>query len=210
MKYIEKKLSNEPKSLKETRSTPGLTYDDCNKADIRKQLVKEQGGLCAYCMRRIKESNTGIEHYDAQSNDAQKQMNYMNMLGVCRVSEGQPKHKQHCDKSRGNQVLTINPLDKNCEKLIQYATDGLIFSENPIINRDLDVVLNLNIERLMDNRAAAIDIAKQSLLQKNKKNTWSKREVLAELKRWQSRENGKYKIFCQVAIFYLENKLARL
>jgi uncharacterized protein (TIGR02646 family) len=111
MKYIHKEVSNEPQSLKEFRSTPNSTYDDCNKADIRKALLKEQGYLCAYCMSRISDKldkdarpKMTIEHYDAQSTDEGGRLKYVNMLGVCRGGEGGPGHALHCDKSRRNDV----------------------------------------------------------------------------------------------------------
>ena len=43
MKYIQKNIKNEPKSLKEERSTPNPNFDSCNKEDIRKALLREQG-----------------------------------------------------------------------------------------------------------------------------------------------------------------------
>jgi len=147
MKYIEKKMNNEPRSLRTYRSTPGAAYDSCNKTDIREALLNEQGYLCAYCMRRIKSKTTDIEHYLAQSNDPKLKLNYRNMLGVCNVSEGMPSKEQHCDKSRGNQILSINPLGKGCENEIKYGSDGEIYSGNSSVNHDLNIKLNLNLPR---------------------------------------------------------------
>ena len=41
------------------------------KATIRSELIKEQYGLCAYCMRRItgQQNDTKIEHYKALSKE---------------------------------------------------------------------------------------------------------------------------------------------
>jgi len=60
MRYIPKKISNEPASLRATRLTDGANFDSTNKSDIREALLKEQGYLCAYCMRRIE--NERIEN----------------------------------------------------------------------------------------------------------------------------------------------------
>ena len=114
MRYIPKRTSNEPDSLKAIRLTNGAAFDDCNKQDIREILLSEQGHLCAYCMRRIDNSrnkkglpNTRIEHYETQATQPNLQLSFINMLGVCDGNEGNPKHLQHCDKKRTeNKSLT--------------------------------------------------------------------------------------------------------
>ena len=50
----------EPASLTAYRKTVYATDDGCNKADIRKKLLAEQGCLCAYCMRRIHENSMSM------------------------------------------------------------------------------------------------------------------------------------------------------
>ncbi len=220
MKHIEKRLKNEPASLKEKRSTPGASFDSCNKDDIRNALLKEQGYICAYCMQRISQNLneegktvTKIEHYQAQSSDNSLQLNYMNMLGVCRGNEGEAKKLQHCDTARGNQRLTVNPLDANCESLVKYETSGDIYSDNENVNHDLTAILKLNNQRLVEYRKEAIDAARQAMMtraNKNKEQTWSKKDLTAEIKRWKSRVEGKFEPFCMAAVYYLERKLARL
>jgi hypothetical protein len=81
MRHISKNIRNEPKSLKEVRSTPGATFDDCDKSAIRQALLKEQGHRWAYCMSRISEQvdsagkpRMKIEHYDAQSAASNKKL----------------------------------------------------------------------------------------------------------------------------------------
>ncbi len=84
MKYIKKDSSNQPNSLREKQAIPGATYDDCNKDDIRIAFLKEQGNICAYCMRRIVNKRDGrgkfltqIGHYIAQSTDEDLRKNFM-------------------------------------------------------------------------------------------------------------------------------------
>lgn len=56
MIYIQK--GKEPASLTAYKKQAHAYYDGCNKDDIRENLLREQGYLCAYCMRRIeKEKN---------------------------------------------------------------------------------------------------------------------------------------------------------
>jgi len=105
MKYINKK--HEPDSLTAYRPTPNSNFNDCNKEDIRTLLLKEQGYICAYCMKRIdnkwntklKKFNTEIEHYKSQDVYNGKKgkpnltLNYNNMLAVCNGNAGMPKSK---------------------------------------------------------------------------------------------------------------------
>lgn len=221
MKHIIKKRENEPSSLIEYRSTPNANYDDCNKEDIRLALLKEQGYICAYCMQRINnrrnkngEPLTTIEHYKAQSHDENLRLNYFNMLGVCRGNEGQPRRLQHCDSSRGNIPLKINPLDKNCESLVKYSSSGDIYSEHEIIDNDLQNTLNLNQKWLVEGRKNAIDLAIQTLQHKYKKKQgqgWSRSDLIKEIKTWESRNSDtQFQPFCQAVIYYLKKKLSRI
>ena len=57
----------EPIEWTEVRNTPGVTYENAPKDELRKSLLNEQGGLCAYCMRRVSfipgtTTTTRIEH----------------------------------------------------------------------------------------------------------------------------------------------------
>jgi len=220
MKYIKKSIRNEPASLKETRSTPGSTYDDCYKEPIRLALLLEQGSICAYCMRRIDNNknkkglpNTRIEHFEAQSNQEDLKLNYLNMLGVCDGNEGNSNSQLTCDKRRGNQLLTIDPRKKTCEKLIAYDNNGNIYSDNPRVEKELNEVLGLNHRNLVRDRENIIKTARtrlQIVYKKKKNHTWSKSDILKEINSWQSKNNNRYREFCMAAIYYLEKKLVRL
>ena len=65
-----------PENTKQLREL----FENMPKDEIRKELCKEQHGLCAYCMRRIepKRNSTQIEHYIALSVDKQKALDYQN------------------------------------------------------------------------------------------------------------------------------------
>ncbi len=212
MKYIAKDIDNEPRSLKEIRSTPGAGFDDCEKGDIREALLREQGHLCAYCMDRISDRtgkdglpNMKIEHYNAQSTAPDKRLSYLNMLGVCRGGYKGPSHLLHCDVSRKNQPLLIDPRKKDCERLIKYTPSGEIFSDHETVDNDLKETLNLNIRPLRDGRAAAIQIAKQSL------KAYSAGAIQRQINKLeQLNHKGQYTEFCQAAIYILRKKLRQL
>jgi len=225
MKHIIK--TAEPVSLTTYRSTPNANFDGCNKEDIRLSLINEQGAICAYCMQRIsnqwnnklRKFKTEIEHYKSQDVYPDLSLNYTNMLGVCNGNAGKPIHKQHCDKSKDFEKnkkylpLTINPLNPNCQELIEYKASGKITSKNEIINRDLNIVLNLNEEDLVKNRKKAIDLAVQSIknaIPKNRKNQdWNKADIKKEKDKWKMLYNSEYQPFCQAVIYYLDKRLKK-
>lgn len=219
MKYIKK--GKDPKSLEEHRTTPGATFDGSYKKDIREALVKEQGGLCAYCMKRIKAHETDkkgkylthIEHYQSQENYPELSLKYANMLAVCNGNEGQPKTKQHCDKSKGSKNLIINPLDKSCEQLVKFLGNGkiLVDDNNSKIKRDIEEALNLNESGLVNSRKVALDVAINNLASQNKKSGkggWSIAALKKERAKWvKPNKDGNYKAFCQAVISYLDKKI---
>ena len=72
MLYIKK--GKEPPSLTAYKKENNAYFDGCNKEDIRKNLLKEQGYLCAYCMRRIDQKHMKIEHWYPENrlNDSER------------------------------------------------------------------------------------------------------------------------------------------
>jgi uncharacterized protein (TIGR02646 family) len=222
MRHIVKQKT--PKVLLTYQSTPNATYEGFQgKDDLRLALIKEQKGLCAYCMGRIsndwnsilKKYKTEIEHYKSQELHPSLHLDYTNMLGVCNGNAGNRPALLHCDKARPAQsTLTITPLSKNCENSIKYDSDGTIYSENEDFQRDIDKILNLNVAHLKLNRQRVQEdvVARMKRFFPKKANEgWTKNEINKEIKLWETMdENKNLNPNCQVAIFYLKNKLKRL
>jgi len=212
MKFIEKKPTNEPKEVLEKRVTPGSTFDDLPKEPLRNALLKEQGFICAYCMQRIKNTgkSTKIEHWSPRSKSNEK--DYMNLLAVCKGNEGKPG-AEHCDTLKKSQPITISPLMETCEKLVNFNPGGFADSEDETIKHELENILGLNKQHLVDERAKMMDWVKDAIQKVAKNNTDSKlkkSDLAAMLKEWQTPRNGKFQPFCQVAINYVNKKIARL
>lgn len=207
------KKNNEPSSLTEYKKQSNAYYDGCNKNDIRKALLKEQGYLCAYCMQRISESNMKIEHYNAQANCIEKTLDYNNMFGVCTGNENSRNKKNTtCDTHRGNVELTINPLSKASIDLICYNEDGRIYSKDPYINEDLNKTLNLNCEAslLKTNRKMALRAVKNILIKKKQKGTWDKVFLEKIKKRYETvNSEGKLEPYCGIILYYLNKKIGK-
>lgn len=205
------KKGREPNSLTEYKKQSNAYYDGCNKSDIRKALLKEQGYLCAYCMKRISETNMTIEHYSTQSNISEKEaLDYNNMLGVCLGNRGAGQANFTCDAHRGNASLTVNPFLKQSINLICYQDDGKIYSTDSEINKDLDKTLNLNCEQVLlkINREKALGVLKNYLSKLKSKGTW-KKEFLEKIKKKYEcpNENGKLDPYSGILLYYLNKRI---
>ena len=87
-------------------------YRDLDKKPVRAALAREQGFLCGYCGSRIgqREGDCHIEHVEAQSKNASRELDYANMLGSCQGSDATPQVPEHCGQARGNVPLPVTPF----------------------------------------------------------------------------------------------------
>ncbi len=206
-----------PKALTDAlfglRSTPGSPVDWGEIRDqkpIRESLCREQGNLCAYCMRRITADSSHVEHIIPQSRCTRGQdVAYDNMLAVCDGNEkGGNRSALTCDKARGDAPLTVNPLKPETLKSIRYRSNGTIDASDDAIRRDLQETLNLNCEAAylpQDRKAVIMEF-----------NNWLKRAAqrgnVASTcrKRLEEIENSKDKpAFAGVLLYLLEKRIRR-
>lgn len=170
---IEKK--REPRALNEYRKNPDASYNGMHGAPtwnnsgtdvyhtVLESLMSEQGHLCAYCMRKIPEKkgfpNATIEHIEPQSKAPEKTLDYKNMLAVCSGNRNaNSRDWKTCDARRENEALSLNPLKSDTISDINYRSTGVIYSDNPDVDRELNEVLNLNcqVRDLVYGRKAAL------------------------------------------------------
>lgn len=194
--------ATEPKFWTELRAR-GTAYDDAPKDQLRSQLLAEQHELCAYCMRRLHHAYSGaqVEHWLPQSLYPHEAMNYANLLAVC---NGMTASLQHCDRAKGNLSLRFNPAHSTHHPLLAiYYSNGMIRSKDPIMDRDLNQVLNLNCTRLVANRRAVAKAVK-AFMQGHGKAP----ELLKAKKAWLP-EEGPAQEYAGVALYLLDKKLRR-
>lgn len=142
------------------------TYDALNDSEIKSKLkeilIKEQGGICAYCMVGIDLEKSTIEHYiprNGINGNQSLSLDYNNMLAVCSNSRGENKANQHCDVSKGDRLLNIDPRNEQHIAQIGYKSDGEIYSDVSEFDDDLNNVLHLNLPTLKNNRKSALNAA---------------------------------------------------
>ena len=171
-------------------------------------MLQEQGFLCCYCQNRILlDSNTQIEHFIPRSVDALLMFDYENLLACC--DGGQQKRTESnenqtieyipkfCGAAKDNDLLTINPLQNDCETHFDYVI-GEDF-EIEILGKTKDAdnaiqVLNLNLPHLKRLRGNFIKnlITGENGIFLNKNDLLSiKRQILIL-------QNGKFYPFCAI------------
>jgi uncharacterized protein (TIGR02646 family) len=211
MKFIKK--GQEPESLQRYRREPYASYEGYpEKDELREVLAREQGFLCCYCMSRISADADGmkIEHWAAQSRDKAAELHHANMLASCKGGDGMPQRIQHCDTHKADKELTVSPTDPACERKVTYnPTTGEIRSDDPVLHRDLDETLNLNLPWLKRNRKDALDNAIQRM-ERKREGEWSRSLLEKESERW-SRKDGesKYPEYCRIVLYWIERRFQR-
>ena len=209
MRAIAKGL--EPATLTRHRLTPHSDYDNyAGKDELRHALVVEQQELCCYCMGRIRNGPAAmkIEHWQCQARYPAGQLNYQNLLGACLGGHGQPVHLQHCDTRKGDRDLRWNPADPahHIETRVRYELDGTIRADDAVFDDHLNDVLNLNLTYIKNNRRGVLT----ALLE-----WWrAKRPVpRARIEReidQRTQAAGDLTPYCQVAVWWLQEKVARM
>ena len=136
-----------PSSLVEYKKTINASFDNLPrevKDKLRTSLLKEQGYICAYCMRKLKDnsSKVKIEHYVARNEE--NELEYKNLLAVCKGNDSEPFEKQTCDTRKGNREIKINPQVNSDVLTISYTSNGEIKSSNSDYQKDFEDTLNLN------------------------------------------------------------------
>lgn len=153
MLYIQK--GEEPQFLTDfKKKNPKKDYDSNEFAEyrpeLRKELVKEQRRLCAYCCGRITEEKSHNEHIEPRHPGkyaSQKSLDYTNVVASCNNTET-------CGNKKANlydEEKFISPLNVQCEEKFTYYADGRITGDDYTID-----LLNLNAYELKNARKNVI------------------------------------------------------
>lgn len=210
-------------------------FDKIPKGALRSDLLQEQHGLCAYCMRRIaNDHHTKVEHFIPLSKNKETALDYGNFLAVCDGGESSQisgKRILCCDSSKGDiESLTLDPRNASLIRHLSYNKEGVIkisaSSTLPqevktAIDRDINQTLRLN-GLLSDDGTPKQDTATQivkgrrdahaqytkmikSLL---KKGPLTASRIEREIVRLKSQPQ--YQPFVGVILFFLERRKRRL
>ena len=196
----------EPLSLTEHRSTPGSDYNGYqDKETLRNYLVREQKGLCCYCMQRVRPDRTGmkIEHWHSQSAHPFEDLDYLNLLACCM---GRSDNEERCDTFKADRELSRNPSDPQTRisDLIRFKPDGIVYSTDPLLNQELDVILNLNIAILARSRKDVLLGFVAGLRLRQKRNPAFQPNWRKLLEEWEGTDSTEsLKPFCQIVVDWI-------
>lgn len=208
----------EPQSLTDHRARPFSDYDNYQeKADLRESLVREQRGLCCYCLCRISpdQAEMKIEHWHCQDRYPLERLDYANLLGACRGGEkanhtDEREADRHCDTFKENRDLSRSPaiLAHHVEQTISYLPDGRLRSTDPVFDAELSSVLNLNGRTLINRRKGVM----QAFLQLNSKRPHMTRQQWEDAVRDWSGEtnNGKLRPYAPLVVFWIKKYILRI
>lgn len=218
MKYIQKNPSKETLSAlnsfiqRQRKAGIAPIYEDFKPSDgrkiLQKNLLEDQGYLCAYCMKRINHAEK-IEHwkdqtYSKDENNNEETLDYNNLFAVCNgISIASNNRFEHCDQSRSksNRKLTINPTDARVIRELKYLKNGIIYHTSKNIAKEaIDITrqndidtdihhpksLNLNNLVLVDNRKRVYEDVKKiiDIKCRNKTESQAKSIIQKEVEKW--------------------------
>lgn len=202
------KSQKTPSKLKKHAKKQNARFDNMDKltsSQLRETLLNDQGYICCYCQRRIPEEKlpkSKIEHFKCQDKNKELQLKFYNLFIAC---NGQIGSVETCDTAKHNDDLYgINLLDVNLSDKIKYTKNGVIYSDIPNINKDLEL-LNLNDQNLKLARESickAIKSIKEKISRKPGNNILKIQYYINDWKR--SDNNGKFKEYKGAGIYFLK------
>lgn len=203
---------NEPAAWTQIKQTPGIAFDNADKTALRDALLREQGFICGYCMRRVSNTTSRIEHLKPQTisiaeNHPEETMDYHNMIICCNGDiDGNNNPKAfHCDRKKGETPIHFTPFDSNAINTLSYSSkDGEIKSSDINYSTDINKTLNLNQPLLKANRQAKLKGVIQML---GRKNNWKKSEIKKMIDTYSSKDSdGKMNDYCGIVVWFLTKR----
>ncbi|MEI8325507.1 MAG: retron system putative HNH endonuclease [Betaproteobacteria bacterium] len=230
MRFIPKQ--GEPAALRDwkrdmkARAPQNLNYSNLPadvKDEVKRELLIEQGHLCAYTMRRLSGlDDCHIEHIEPQSSAPNKDLIFSNMA-ACFPKNGGDVSAGYGAPIKADRLVTLNvdfvsPHRAGCDRRFQYDAAGAVGAVlgDAVAKQTIDT-LQLNHDGLMDLRRIAVQahglaVARQATRTSRKlKSATEARRFATEV--LQADAQGLLEPFClalaQVALDYASKEDAR-
>lgn len=133
------------------------------KRQVLASMIREQGGLCAYTMRRIDKYTSHVEHVKPQSrcraDDPGSDLDYGNLV-ACFPQKKRCSYGAHRKGGwwEGDGARFVSPLDPACEHVFRFRLDGGIEAIDDRVDAVTTIeVLALESKNLTEDRKVAID-----------------------------------------------------
>ena len=175
---------------------------------LRKQLVEEQGYICCYCMKRISEKTSHIEHFMPKDAFKEKDLLYENLFASCNGEGELGKMREYCGHRKGNWYREdmISPADSIVERAFKYSLNGHIISnaneETSDIAQEMIENFGLDTYHLVRSRKEAIENSEVF-----DDEEYSPEEIQDFIDYYSERDNGKYIPYCKAIVDCLQDML---
>lgn len=83
-------------------------------------------------MTRVSLESSTIEHYiprKGKNGDVSLSLDYRNLLLVCSNGRNGQGNDRHCDVSKDDKLIAVNPTKKEDIEKVKYSKDGTIESD---------------------------------------------------------------------------------
>ena len=119
-------------------------------------LLTEQGHICCYCERELRENDFHLEHLNPQAEHSGDDLNFTNFLCSClnTTAKGAPLH---CGKTKANKIISVHPLQADCQKQFQFKANGKMKGIDEKSEATIEI-LKLNIPKLNDLRSKVLEV----------------------------------------------------
>ncbi len=168
MKYIRK--ARTPRAYSEwcavvagTHQADWRVVPSAEKRHVLASMIEDQGGLCAYTMRRIYEQSSHVEHIKPQSRCRQdlsgSDLDYANLV-ACFPRKASCRYGAHQKGGwwEDDGAQFVSPLHSVCEQVFRFRLDGEIEAVDNRVEATTTIeVLGLDDPSLTEDRKRAID-----------------------------------------------------
>lgn len=167
---------------------------------LREQLIKEQGYICCYCMKRISLDHSHIEHFWPQTHFPQMDLEYSNMFASCN-GDGIIELDGHCGHKKEDwwRADMIPPTESVIEKIFRYSVDGKIHSmprkATTVVAQDMITQMGLNSYHLKRNRREAIEGSEVF-----DEEEYSDEDIRNFIDYYLNKDNGRYVPYCMAIV----------
>lgn len=216
---------SEPASLGIHRHKDPTDYKGYrDKQKLREYLVREQRGICCYCMGRIhpKELTMKIEHFLSHSGYPSMRLIYTNLFGAC-LGNMKANADEHCDTLKKSKTFSFHMcISNSIHNEIKYKINGEIYSENEELYNEIGKpnyfdeenvlvkqpgILNLNLPELIRARKSTLDgFIKANM--SGKLGPLNKTKLKRLRDKWAGDSHtDQLEPYCMIVVHYLDKKI---
>lgn len=175
---------------------------------LREALIKEQGKICCYCMRRIYNNSAHIEHFFPQESFRDMDLTYENMFASCNGEATIILDDEHCGHRKNNWFRDdmLSPADAEVERAFKYSANGKISAvrNRPSSNVAQDMIHNLGLDSFHLERDRKQAIQASEVFDDE---DYTDDEIRSFIEYYSNKNNGEYEPYCKAIVDCLEEML---